>query len=455
MKALTCILIIILAIPLVNLRAQDYLISFAGSGEEPTVDSVLVENLTQNTTLRIKGSDVLHLLGSVSVFEISGNNEPCKISLSPNPSKGNTRLQFFLTSPGETNISLLDLSGRIMTQVRDFLSAGQHNYNIQIGKEGIYFLMINSGRYSTSGRLICSGSHNRNTKILYENTNTSLAKNNDKKSNNEQKIMQYNDGDKLKLTGISGASSTVVVDIPLSDKTITFNFYACTDKDGNNYPVVLIGSAKGNVGDKQTEGGNLQIWMGKNLAYLPKVNKPDEGRLKDPFYYVYDYYGYDIAEAKATYNYKHYGVLYNWIAALDACPTGWHLPSDEEWQFMEDYLLGSGHNWDGSLDIEQVASSLATHNGWKISGTLGAPGCPVEYKKNITGFSAQPCGFKDELEFTRINEDIFFWSATEKINYTQLVWYRHISYSGTNVMRNSVHKGYGFSVRCIKDFGAR
>jgi hypothetical protein len=82
--------------------------------------------------------------------------------------------------------------------------------------------------------------------------------------------MQYNDGDKLKLTGISGASSTVVVDIPLSDKTITFNFYACTDKDGNNYPVVLIGSAKGNVGDKQTEGGNLQIWMGKNLAYLPK-----------------------------------------------------------------------------------------------------------------------------------------------------------------------------------------
>lgn len=455
MKALTCILIIILAAPLLNLRAQDYLISFTGSGEVTTLDSVLVENLIQNTTLRMKGSDVLHLLGAVSVFETSGNNEPGKIVLSPNPMMGNTRMQFFLTCPGETNISLLDLSGRILAQVRDFLSAGQHNYNIRAGKEGIYFVRIISGKYSTSGKLICSGSDNKDARIDYESTIASLEKNVDVKSNNEQKIMQYNSGDKLKLTGISGNYSTVVVDIPLSDKTIIFNFFACTDKDGNNYPVVLIGSDKGDVVDKQGEGGNLQIWMGKNLAYLPKVSKPDEQILKDPFYYVYDYYGRDIAEAKASYNYKHYGVLYNWIAALGACPVGWHLPSDEEWTSLEDYLLATGHNWDGSLDLEAVASSLATHHGWKISSVPGSPGCPIEYKKNLTGFSAPPCGFKSEYEFTRINEDIFFWSATEKINYTQLVWYRHISYSSTNVMRNSVHKGYGFSVRCIKDYGAR
>ncbi len=30
-----------------------------------------------------------------------------------------------------------------------------------------------------------------------------------------------------------------------------------------------------------------------------------------------------------------YGVLYNWVAALESCPRGWHLPSDREWKTLE------------------------------------------------------------------------------------------------------------------------
>ena len=90
-----------------------------------------------------------------------------------------------------------------------------------------------------------------------------------------------------------------------------------TDIDGKVYKVVQIGN---------------QCWMAENLAYLPSVSPPTEGSLIDPYSYVYGYEGTDINEAKTTTNYQTYGVLYNWPATLEACPSGWHLPSDAEWK---------------------------------------------------------------------------------------------------------------------------
>ena len=88
--------------------------------------------------------------------------------------------------------------------------------------------------------------------------------------------------------------------------------------------------------------------MADNLAYLPEVNDPSaeqDGCTGNPLYFVLNYQGSDLAAAKATKEYKNYGVLYNWWAAMgkqnatggDAnavpsgvqgvCPNGWHLPS--------------------------------------------------------------------------------------------------------------------------------
>ncbi|MDD4178128.1 MAG: FISUMP domain-containing protein, partial [Bacteroidales bacterium] len=80
--------------------------------------------------------------------------------------------------------------------------------------------------------------------------------------------------------------------------------------------------------------------MKENLAYLPNVSQPDDGSQTSPFYYVYGYEGFSVPEAKTTPNYQTYGVLYNWPAALTACPQGWHLPSDNEWTILTDYLGG-------------------------------------------------------------------------------------------------------------------
>lgn len=50
-----------------------------------------------------------------------------------------------------------------------------------------------------------------------------------------------------------------------------------------------------------------------------------------------------------------YGRLYKYWAAEDACPTGWHIPSDKEWQKLEQHLGMSDNDlllsgWRGSIE---------------------------------------------------------------------------------------------------------
>ena len=75
-----------------------------------------------------------------------------------------------------------------------------------------------------------------------------------------------------------------------------------------------------------------QCWFSENCRYLPEVSYPSIDSPTDPYYYVYGYEGTDVASAMSTSNYATYGVLYNWPAVMTEgiCPSGWHIPSDEE-----------------------------------------------------------------------------------------------------------------------------
>ena len=95
-------------------------------------------------------------------------------------------------------------------------------------------------------------------------------------------------------------------------------------RDGTVYPCVKIGN---------------QVWMTKNLAYLPSVNAATDGSESVAKYYVYDYDGTDVATAKATANYTEHGVLYNYPAAIISAPDGFHVPSDEELNVLEVFVV--------------------------------------------------------------------------------------------------------------------
>jgi len=148
-------------------------------------------------------------------------------------------------------------------------------------------------------------------------------------------------------------------------------------------------------------------------------------------------------------NCETYGRLYDWATAmgLDSscsstscsdqmsskrkgiCPSGWHVPSDAEWQTLIDYAGGSS----------AAARSLKSMNIWHIfyNGT------------DAFGFSALPggLGYSGSL-FNVINDGGYWWTASEGNAYS--AYLQNIG-NGNSVGKDLFNKGHLLSVRCLKD----
>ncbi len=189
-----------------------------------------------------------------------------------------------------------------------------------------------------------------------------------------------------------------------------------------------------------------QVWMAENLVFLPSVSPPLAGSNTDPYYYVYDYQGSSVSEAKATSYYATYGVLYNWPAAMagassssanpsgvqGACPDGWHLPSSVEWNTLTNYL--GGYTVAGG----KLKETGTSH--W-ISPNTGAT--------NESVFTALPGGYRIS-GFTGIGNYGHWWSSVEYDAAhagNKILNYSSSSISGVT----NENKENGFSVRCIND----
>lgn len=172
-----------------------------------------------------------------------------------------------------------------------------------------------------------------------------------------------------------------------------------------------------------------QTWMAENLAYLPDINTPQSNTNTSARYYVYDYNGRSISEAKSSENYKNYGVLYNHAAAIRACPTGWHLPSDLEWKMLNNHL-------------GRDAGKLKMTSGWKQPNT-GAT--------NESMFSAKPGGVRQpDGEFVEKLIRAYWWGSNVD-NLTGECTLVILYYGQTNLILAKSESSPGCSVRCIKD----
>ncbi len=263
--------------------------------------------------------------------------------------------------------------------------------------------------------------------------------------NLDQVLTQNNSAGNKKITNLADpteaqdATNKAYVDALLARIEMLENeVFSFTDsRDGNVYQTVTIGN---------------QVWMAENLKYLPQVNTGG--------YYVYDYNGTSVSDAKATTNYQTYGVLYNWSAAMagasssDAnpsgvqgvCPDGWHLPSDAEWKELEIYLGMSqtdadATGWRGTNEGSKLAGNSSLWN----SGALAS-----DSEFGSSAFSALPGGYRHYNGSLHLIEDCgYWWSATE-ID-TSYAWGRLLNYGSSSVYRNDYPKEHGFSIRCVKD----
>ncbi len=191
-------------------------------------------------------------------------------------------------------------------------------------------------------------------------------------------------------------------------------------RDGHEYKTVKIGN---------------QEWMAENLAYLPDVVPPTSNYGSDIHqrFYVYGYNGEYINEAKATANYKTYGVLYNWPAAVNVCPAGWRLPNLIDWEVLQDQFGGV------SVAGGKMKEKGTSH--WKTPNTNGS---------NTVGFTALPGGFRNHLgSFATLNEVAYWW--TSEYSDELKAWRRDVSYNQYDLALHAYHKEHGYSVRCIRD----
>ena len=203
-----------------------------------------------------------------------------------------------------------------------------------------------------------------------------------------------------------------------------------TDIEGNMYKTVVIGSA---------------VWMAENLRVtefnddgeIPHVSEAIE-------WIVLDGPGYCWYNNDSTYNAPLYGALYNWYAASasNICPTGWHVPTDAEFNTME-VVLGLPQadvniwGWRGT----DHGSKMKSTNGWN-AGQNGT---------NTSGFTALPGGYRFYLDGTFQGQNTYeYWWTTSQHD-EERAWYRLLDGNNTAVYKASGDKRAGKAIRCVKD----
>ncbi len=145
-----------------------------------------------------------------------------------------------------------------------------------------------------------------------------------------------------------------------------------------------------------------------------------------------------------------YGRLYDWEAAMTACPDGWHLASDEEWATLINYL-DPRSNPDATMEESQVAGGMMKATGTLEDGT-GLWRSPNKDATNVSGFSAVPSGtrFNTGLFINR-GQHVFFWTSTEYN--ADCAWTRMLDYGQSGIFRHDeeITKDYAVAVRCVMD----
>lgn len=144
-----------------------------------------------------------------------------------------------------------------------------------------------------------------------------------------------------------------------------------------------------------------------------------------------------------------YGRFYSFLVAQLACPSGWHLPTDSEWNILEENLGCAGIY--GNVNDIYSRGDHGTHMkstfGWLNDGN----------GTNRTGFNAFPAGaylVADGLVFDTgfLGQ---FWTATTSPDsgYQNEAWVREFSYEGGAVTRTwELRKKWnGRSCRCVQD----
>lgn len=203
--------------------------------------------------------------------------------------------------------------------------------------------------------------------------------------------------------------------------------------DGYFYPSVIL--------------GNNQEWMAENLQTTIYSNG-DEIANAVPNWAAatYGIWGNLNNNSETLYP---YGKHYNWYTVIDprnVCPSGWHVPSNDDWNSLLTYLdpTTPGFPFEGQQNSIAGGMMKTVGGQYWTSPNGGAT--------NESGFNGVAAGARILNAGTNFEgANAFWWSTNEYDSDNTYAWLISLNYSDASVGIMGFKKYQGTSIRCIKD----
>ena len=218
-----------------------------------------------------------------------------------------------------------------------------------------------------------------------------------------------------------------------------------TDDEGNSYSTVQIGG---------------QCWMAESINIGTMLTSgSSEPNTSDQVIEKW-------CHGNSPSNCEDYGGLYNWNEAMRGssvsgargiCPSGWHVPTDAEYNTLEKTVIGvidsSASQYPCDLNTTGW-QRCADDNGSSSGGTYGAGRSLQKVgtygRDDLVGFKGLTSGYRHPVgSFSNLGSTLNLWSSTPAS--ASSAWRRGMLYSYSAINRAPGTMAFGFSVRCLKD----
>jgi uncharacterized protein (TIGR02145 family) len=343
----------------------------------------------------------------------------------PNPVKDQSIISMFIPEKGIVNVMVTDVQGKLIISSDWQLDKGNHSFRFTPGDGSLFLLTARWNGVSRSVKILMS-EPNSGKQCMLDYIG---------RGNGEPLLKAA-----LHRTGFMQESG--ILDTPETNETYTFEFATnipcpgtpTVTYEGQVYNTIQIFS---------------QCWLKESLNVGTMIPGTQEMSNNS----VIEKYCYNNEQDSCT----KYGGYYQWDEMMQytlqqgvqgICPSGWHLPTDEEWKVLEgavDTQYGIGDpEWDLELFNRgfDAGTNLKSTSGWNYEGN----------GTDLFGFSGLPGGARyGGAGFYYIGVNGYWWASTEENIYFFRALLRALGYGNPEVYRNGYNKFFGVSVRCLRD----
>ncbi len=430
------------------------------------LNRIVITNLTKNWQETIYWPDtVLIMQNGTGVNEYIQNGGFVLSQNNPNPFHGTTTVNLSIPEPVDVSVEITDVTGRLVEMWNTaYLQQGIHQFRVTLSAVGVYVLTARFHGEASSVKMV--NLDNGGSDVIeyagFEKTMGSTSHSSAKLSNKGATTNAFEYGDLMEYVGYATINDSIIESehiIQNQDSSQLFELLfdadvtayvprpcpgmpTVTDVEGNVYNTLQIGS---------------QCWMKENLRTSHYSDGTAIPVIEQNYYYS-DVTPYCYITNNDIQYLPVYGYLYNWPAVMHGsnggsstssgiqgiCPTGWHVPSDDEWNMMESLFT------DADVTADAWRGDHATKLFTDEIGIWYEPDVyPYITDLNYSGFSVYPAG-QAGGSWNYFGDRAYFWTATSSGSNVAIGREMNKNHQA-GVFRYGFNTFLAFSLRCVMD----